>query len=186
MTNGSRASRLLLLIRHGQAVPKNVGLDDFERVLTSAGRKESARHAQVIAQAGHRIDHICSSPADRALETAHAFADRLDYPIEKIRIAPSFYLSTSIKTLIGDIGKLDKSIRCAAYVGHSPALDRIAAHFVSGFAGPIQKGSVVGIKIDSASWAAAHKGVGSLSFITGSAIDRKRKSAAPRHRQPRS
>jgi phosphohistidine phosphatase len=180
-------SRLLLLVRHGEAVPKDVGVDDFERVLTRKGSIASKRGAEAVIHAGLRVEHLISSPADRALETAHLYGKKLGYPIEAIRIAPSLYQAGSVNSLVGEIRRLDKSVRSAAYVGHSPMLDKVAAHFVTGFAGPIQKGTAVAIRFEAATWAGVLRGSGSLIFIAENADGGKRAAVTTgRHRRPRS
>ena len=160
-----RIERLLVLIRHGKAAPKNVGLSDFERILTLKGGRECGRVAKAVADMGIKFDILISSPADRALETAHRVASAVNYPYLKIRIDDALYSSGTTRTLVAQIQKIDRKCKVVALCGHNPAIDNLAAHFVPKFGDSVEKGAMVGIALGSESWRKAAKGSGSIRFI---------------------
>ena len=157
--------RLLLLARHGKAAPKDVGLTDFETILTEAGTEECEKVAAEANAMKLSVDLMLSSPADRALETAHLFARRLAYPVQKIQIAEILYTAGSIRPLVAHIRHLDSRAHTVAIFGHNPLLEDLVTHFVIGFSQNLPKGAVAGIEFETASWADVAKGRGQLLFF---------------------
>lgn len=156
---------LLLLVRHGKAAPKNAGLSDFERILTQKGLEESEHAAATTKAKVGSIDLMLSSPADRALETAHVFARHFRYPVQKIRIAEIVYSAESIQPLLACIRNLDNARRTVAVFGHNPLFDELASYFISGFIRTIPKSAVLGIEFQTDSWADIAGGKGRLLFF---------------------
>ncbi|HVP06806.1 MAG TPA: histidine phosphatase family protein [Candidatus Acidoferrum sp.] len=140
LVRASRNARLLLLVRHGKAAPKNVGLTDFERVLTEEGQADCDRVARDVRMLGLKLDLILSSPADRALETAHLFAGRVNYPYSQIGIVDSLYTSPAIRPQVALIRTLKKSVRTVALCGHNPSFDQLASYFICNPARSLAKG----------------------------------------------
>ena len=156
---------LLLLIRHGKAAPKNVGLSDFERILTQTGLEESERVAAATRDKLRSIDLMISSPADRALETAHIFARNFKYPIQKIQVFEKVYSADSIQPLVEYIRDLGHIARTVAIFGHNPLFDGLAAHLIPGFSRTMPKSAVLGIEFEAISWADISKVKGHLLFF---------------------
>jgi phosphohistidine phosphatase len=156
---------LLLLIRHGKAAPKNVGLSDFERILTKTGVEESKRVAAATRDKLRSIDLMLSSPADRALETAHIFARNFKYPVQKIQVFEKVYSADSIQPLVEHIRGLGHIARTVAIFGHNPLFDELAAYLVPGFSRTMPKSAVLGIEFEAISWADISKVKGRLLFF---------------------
>jgi phosphohistidine phosphatase len=181
-----KGKHLLLLVRHGRAAPKNAGLTDFERTLTPQGREESESVAAATRDRLHSIDLLISSPADRALETAHAFAPFLNYPARKIRIVEMIYFADSIQPLVGYVQHLGNVGRTVALFGHNPLFEELAAYWLPGFSKNLPKSSSLGIEFEIDSWADASRGKGNLLFFLvpskrgGKAARRTRPPGAPR------
>lgn len=164
LTHASGSHRLLLLVRHGKAAPNDSGLSDIERILTETGIHECE---QVFAEAKAMkltIDLMLSSPADRALETAHLFARHLSYPAQKIQVAEWLYTAGSIRPLVSRIRHLGDGANTVAIVGHNPLFNELAAYFIPGFSRSIPTGAVVGIGFKNDSWPGVGKGRGQLAF----------------------
>ncbi|MDX1648893.1 MAG: phosphohistidine phosphatase SixA [Myxococcota bacterium] len=64
----------LVLVQHGQALPKDV---DPDRPLDDAGRAAVGRVAAFLAQAGLRADRVLHSGKTRAAQTAEILAESL-------------------------------------------------------------------------------------------------------------
>lgn len=157
-------TRLLLLIRHGKAAPKDIGLSDFERTLTAEGAAECRHMATLLASYVPCIDRMHSSPADRALETAHLFAQALRCPTEQIALVPNLYSSNKTKAIIATVRRTDPRDKLVALVGHNPMFDDLAAFFISGFSESIDKSGVVAISFGKMPWTEIRKGTGQLMF----------------------
>ena len=161
----SASSKLLLIVRHGKAAPGNVGLSDFERVLTEKGIEECKEVGKIISTKKLTIDLIISSPADRALETAHVFSPYLEYPILKIQISDLFYQSDAAKPIVKKLQELNDNLRSVAIFGHNPSFDDLAAYFISNFGQTIHKGAVVAITFPVDSWTKIDTASGKLKYM---------------------
>jgi phosphohistidine phosphatase len=178
-------SRLLLLIRHGKAAPKDTGLSDFERVLTKEGAEDCALVGTELSGKNLSVDLMLSSPADRALETAHLFASSLNYPAHNIRITDALYSSDSIVPMLAELKHLPVDARTVALFGHNPSFDELAAHFIPGFSQSIPKGAAVAISLDAGLWSNLKKGIGRLQFMV-SPMDIREKPPMLQNRARRS
>ena len=163
--NSRQTKLLLVLVRHGKATPKNVGLTDFERILTRKGHLESESIADKIRKKIPPIDLMISSPADRALETAHVFARKLGYPIQKIRIAEMIYFADSIQPPVAYLQHLGNVGSTVALFGHNPMFDELAAYWLPGFSKTIPKSAALGIEFGTDAWADISKNNGNLQFF---------------------
>ncbi len=161
---GFTGTRLLCLIRHGEAAPKDVGLDDFERSLTPKGIKECEKVAKVLYKTNCTFDLFISSPADRAVETAHLFATELNYPIQQIQIVNALYSAHSPSGVLPILRKTDDSIRSVALFGHNPLFSDLAAYFLENFEQSMVKGSAVGIALHDTAWHKLDRNAGLFAF----------------------
>jgi phosphohistidine phosphatase len=157
-------SKTICLIRHGKAVPKNVGLSDLERSLVPEGITEAARVARALTKKRIYFDLLLSSPADRALETAHIFAEYLGYPALKIQIVPALYEDASPTGLIAAVKNLDDTIERVALFGHNPHFAGLATHLVPELDRDIAKGGALCISARLSSWAQLRKGCGHFEY----------------------
>lgn len=156
--------RVLVLARHGKAVPRESGLTDFERGLTRSGFSESARVAEMLQATGLCVDHLLSSPADRALETAHVFATYLDIPRRRIQVIPALYEAHAARSLERLFKSLDDRWRVVLACGHNPLWDDLAAHFLPHVTGSMQKSEALGMGFACASWTELAAGQGRPLF----------------------
>ena len=159
------SGRLLILVRHGRAAPKNIGLTDFERILVPKGVEESRTIAAATRKKVHTIDRILSSPADRAMETAHLFATCFKYPLHRIRIVEMIYFADSVQPLVRYLQHLGGVGSTVAMFGHNPLLDELASYWLPGFSETMPKSAALGLEFNARSWADISKGKGRLRFF---------------------
>jgi len=81
----------LILVRHATAVDRGPEGSDFHRGLKKRGKREAQVMAERMAPVLGTPDQIFSSPADRALQTARIFADRLGVPAERVVLREELY-----------------------------------------------------------------------------------------------
>ena len=112
----------LTLIRHAEA---RMGGPDFDRPLTPRGACDAERMAKHLHQQGFTADVILSSPANRAISTAHAIIKHLDGKIPNVIEVDAIY-AASRHTLITLIEALEETYDKAVLVGHNPALSELA------------------------------------------------------------
>lgn len=163
--NGQAATRLLCLVRHGEAKPKDVGLEDFERSLTPKGIRECEKVAKSLHKDHRSFDLFISSPADRALETAHLFAAELNYPIQQIQIVNALYSAHSPSEVVTHLQRTAESISSIALFGHNPLFSDLASFFLKDFQHSMPKGAAVGIALD-VTWSKLDNNKGTLAFYS--------------------
>ena len=81
----------LILVRHATAVDKGPEGSDFHRRLKKRGKREAMLMADRVASMVEVPDQMFSSPADRALETAQLFAERLGIPAGNVALREELY-----------------------------------------------------------------------------------------------
>jgi phosphohistidine phosphatase len=118
----------LYIVRHGIAVdredPKCPA--DPERYLTEEGIEKSRQVAKGVAEVASIPDLILSSPYVRALQTAEIFAERLEYPKQKIVKSDQLLPGAEPLQLFRELAK-DKDLSCVFVFGHAPHLDDLLA-----------------------------------------------------------
>jgi phosphohistidine phosphatase len=115
--------RTLLLLRHGQAVPEQEGTDR-DRCLTPRGIRAAEVVGQLLRDDDLVPDHILSSNAVRARDTAHRVALAAQFrgvinELDELYLAePAAYIA-AVRRLSGDAQRV-------LVVGHNPSLEGLA------------------------------------------------------------
>jgi len=122
--------RTLTIVRHAKAEANSLTAKDFDRSLTSRGRKDIKRMANLIATLDPRVDLIVSSPAKRARQTAKIMARnlKLTHPIlweEEIYNAKAL-------TLLAVLQSLPEDAQHIALIGHNPGMEGLVAGLSTG------------------------------------------------------
>jgi len=117
--------RRLTLIRHAKSSWDYAELSDFERPLNARGRRDAPALAGQLAARLERPLRLISSPALRAITTAHAFAAALGVQNAAIRIDPRIY-EAAPGTLLGLLRECDDADRHILLFGHNPGLSELA------------------------------------------------------------
>lgn len=144
--------KTLVLVRHARAAGRHKHLSDLERPLTPRGQKAAKRAARELKARGTAPTLLVSSPANRALETAHIFAKELDYPIHKIALRQSAYDAMDAEALLSTLRETGDQHDIVVLFGHNPSMEDLAASLLQGFAGNLPKAGVVEISISKDSW----------------------------------
>lgn len=112
----------LILLRHGDAERQSSSGEDFDRRLTSAGRRESLETGENLAHLGFTPDVALVSGAARARETWAAASPAL--PCDEVRFDDRLYLAES--PVIRDAAEAaGQSARTVMVVGHNPGLQEL-------------------------------------------------------------
>lgn len=117
--------RLLTLVRHAKSSWEYPELSDFERPLNERGRHDAPLMAEKLRKYPPRPDRLVSSPALRAITTAHVFADTLGVPREDILLQPKIY-EASVATLLKIVRGFDDGDRHVLMFGHNPGFSELA------------------------------------------------------------
>jgi phosphohistidine phosphatase len=151
--------KTLYLVRHAKAVSQELGVNDFKRSLSKQGRDDAVTMSKRLSQKGIVPDLLISSPADRALETAHIFAKQFDYPVQQILLKDEIYDEDA--DVVREILKtLDDTSRIVMLFGHEPVLSQLAGFLLQEAQRELRTTGVCGISLDISGWQelAAHTG----------------------------
>jgi len=143
--------KTLYLVRHAKAIPAGAGVTDFKRALSKTGKKDARAMSRRLRKKSIVPKLFISSPADRALETAHIFAKALGYSPQKILLEDEIY-DDGEETLKEIITGIDNEYNTVMLFGHNPSLSKLANDLLQDFGADIQGSGVVGIAFDVSSW----------------------------------
>ncbi len=148
----SRRNKTLCLVRHGKAVPKDVGLGDFERTLTKQGHNDCRLVSEQLVQLRIQPDLILSSPADRALETALIVSETVGYQAFRIRLIDALYENSDTAAILKTLRSLPDSYHTVVVCGHNPLLEMLVDDLMPHFGKSIPKGAAVGVSLPISRW----------------------------------
>ena len=111
--------KTLFLVRHAKSSRDDPSLPDRERPLDDRGLRDAPEMGKRLAERKVKPDLLVSSPAVRALTTAHLIADELGIARKDIEIEDRLYAS-SADDLLAVVHALDKKLGSVMLFGHNP------------------------------------------------------------------
>jgi phosphohistidine phosphatase len=120
----------LTLIRHAKSDWSSAAISDFDRPLNGRGKKAAPLMGQRLAADGCAPDHLLSSPAKRARQTAKKIAGEIGYPPEEIEYRPAIY-DADLQTLVDQVRGLDDSLNQVILIGHNPGFSELGQWLTS-------------------------------------------------------
>jgi phosphohistidine phosphatase len=114
----------LFIIRHAKSDWSHEGMSDFDRPLNERGMSNAPFMADKIVEAGHAIDFILTSPANRALTTAGFFKRRLGLPDSRWDTERKIY-EADVKKLLAIVNALNDDYACVMLFGHNPGVSAL-------------------------------------------------------------
>ena len=120
---------------------------------------------KMLAKSRPKSCVLISSPAHRALETAHVVAKQLDYPVEKIMLKEQLYEADSGSTFVDILRELEDTYSTALVIGHEPTLSEFIRRLSSAFQHTLPKSGVVGLEFADANWATIGDEQASISYF---------------------
>lgn len=156
--------KTIILVRHSKAVSRELDIPDFERSLIKKGKKDAKKVAGILKGDSIQPDLLISSPANRALETAHIFAKELSYPVQKIVIKDTLYNDNSPQKILEMVREIDDKYSSIMIFGHNPSFDEFAQLLDSKFKESISTSGVVSFQFKNKLWKTISKGKGQLQF----------------------
>lgn len=109
----------LYLLRHAKSSWKDRARSDFDRPLSSRGKRDAPAMGRRMLAAGVRPDVIVTSPAKRALKTAKIVAEALHVPAARLHVEPRLYLA-GVDELLTLVAALPGDVTRVMLVGHNP------------------------------------------------------------------
>ena len=156
----------VVIVRHAKSVPYGYE-DDFNRNLTERGEKDAAKISSELQQRGIKVDIMVSSPAKRAMKTAHIFAEHLGFDNNKISYVKDMYDGMTTSQFLKLIHELHESAETVFFFGHNPDFQYFVDNLLKDLGSDMPTCSTVGIDFDVARWedVEARKGEKEFHFI---------------------
>jgi len=152
----------LFLIRHAQAETLHK-ISDFDRKLTAKGQGDAIKMSQRLFHHKTLPKFFISSPANRALSTAKAFAENLRLSMRKIQPENMIYEATT-NTLLSIINHMNNSFSNIAIVGHNPGLSELITYLSDEDLGSIPPCAIVQLQFPIDDWKLISKGMGYVAW----------------------
>ena len=114
----------IILIRHAKSDWDNPSLPDYDRPLAARGLEDTPKMAASLKNRGIQVDLICSSTAQRAMQTANITAAVLGYPEAEIHWERYLY-HASASHLLQFIQSQSNQVQSLLLVGHNPGLTEL-------------------------------------------------------------
>ncbi|MEJ7644014.1 MAG: histidine phosphatase family protein [Chryseolinea sp.] len=113
--------KTLLIVRHAKSSWDVSNVNDFERPLSSRGKRDAPRMAKRLKEKKVFPDLMLSSPAKRALSTTKKIAKILGYPKSSIKKDQSLYHADE-ETMLSVVRDLNDKHTKVMIFGHNPGL----------------------------------------------------------------
>ena len=120
--------KTLLLLRHGKSSWKDTTLSDHDRPLKKRGREAAERMGRLLSEHNLVPEHILSSSAARALETAQLAVEAAKYPGE-VETVPALYHADP-QSLVAIVSHVPDRFGSVLIIGHNPGLEDWLARLI--------------------------------------------------------
>ncbi|MCF6299544.1 MAG: histidine phosphatase family protein [Proteobacteria bacterium] len=118
--------KYLLLMRHAKSSWKNLSLQDFDRPLNKRGKKAAPLMGMRLVNKIIQPQHIISSPAKRAWQTAILVSQELNYQKQQIKTDKRMY-HASAQELLKVASQCDDKNESLMLVAHNPGINYLAS-----------------------------------------------------------
>ncbi|MBF0460399.1 MAG: histidine phosphatase family protein [Magnetococcales bacterium] len=122
-------ARHLLILRHAKSAWDTAAAADFDRPLAKRGQKDVPLMGAWLREQKLIPDHVLSSPAERAKQTALGVCHLLDIKEKKIHWDRRIY-GADTEELLEVLSELPAEVKTVLLVGHNPGLEDLAAYLV--------------------------------------------------------
>ncbi len=116
-------ARELLILRHGKS-DWGADTDDFHRPLKKRGKRGARLIAAWLRQQRLIPDHVISSPATRAIDTARRVCEALHLTTTGVDTDEGIY-EASVEQLLGVLSGCPRQVNRVLLVGHNPGLEEL-------------------------------------------------------------
>lgn len=113
----------LFIIRHAKAEEHTFAKKDYDRNIIEKGILRASKIAPLLKDKFHKDNRtvFISSSANRAIQTAHLFAEVLDFPIASIIQTKTIY-EAHYQDILQEINKVSDHVDTVFVFGHNPGL----------------------------------------------------------------
>lgn len=151
----------LYLLRHAKA-SWDESKQDFERPLSSSGRKACAVIGEFIGEKGIDFDLVLVSTAVRTRETIELIREHPKLRSE-VRYDERIYEAT-VSQLLDVIAQVDSDRESVLLVGHNPGIEELLA-LLTGEQQHVTTANFAKIKLKATEWSASLANKGTLEWL---------------------
>ncbi len=151
----------LIIMRHAKSSWSDPTLEDFDRPLNKRGLRDAPEMAKRLVSHGLQPDLVISSPARRAVATAHAVAPALGIKLNDIAMEPGIY-EAHTRELQAIVEALDDAHDTVLMFGHNPGFTRLAEVLGDTDIGNLPTAGYVWLSFDVDSWTDVAAGTGTV------------------------
>ena len=161
--------RSLLIMRHGKSDWDTGSRSDFERPLAKRGQKAVKRIGKWLMQQELIPDHIISSPANRAQQTAVGICQAIKVAESTINWEPRVY-GAEMETLLDVLTGCSPEKQKVILIGHNPGLEMLVRYLAgetfetSHENNPMPTAALAFLDMPD-NWEGLNAGAGQLTFI---------------------
>jgi phosphohistidine phosphatase len=146
----------LYLMRHGKS-SWELKVSDQDRALLQRGISDGRLVGVEIASKKLKIDHVFSSPANRALHTCMICLRTLNYPLKNCTIVPDLYDFSGEKVL-DYLKNLENELDDVLIFGHNHAFTYLANSLGDKYIDNVPTSGFVHLQFEESSWADISQG----------------------------
>ncbi|QDH80267.1 hypothetical protein FKX85_14975 [Echinicola soli] len=156
-------TKVLTLLRHGEAEYGHGQEKDFSRKLTSAGKLKLERLTNVLAERNLNYDVVISSTAVRTYKTTEIVLKAIQ--TDECTFLDSLYLA-DVQTILDYCGSLPNKYNKVMVVGHNPGISAFLSFITGEYLISLQPGMMAMVDFEVDAWEIAiTRGMGNLVEI---------------------
>ena len=166
-TTGKKTTRIkkVILVRHSHAEAQAPEFTDFERSLTTKGKRNSRLMADVLKSKLKDPGVMITSPAFRAYETALIFSEVYGLDSDKVRLCRDLYSGIRQEDIISFFRSLTDDNDTVMLFGHNSLISDMARALSSDSAEDLPKTGIAGISFKADKWNALEPGTGTIDYL---------------------
>ncbi|MDZ7635951.1 MAG: histidine phosphatase family protein [Bacteroidales bacterium] len=150
--NNEARTRKLIFVRHGKAEDQVPEITDFERSLTTKGKRASRLMARILKSKENNPGTVISSPAFRAIETAIIFCREFDVSPDGMEIVTELYSGFGPEGFVPLIARQKDDDHTVTIVGHNPLITEMAAFYAADEPEALPKTGIFCVSFKAAHW----------------------------------
>lgn len=155
----------VILVRHSHAEAQAPEFTDFERSLTTKGKRNSRLMADVLKSKLKDPGVMITSPAFRAYETALIFSEVYGLDSDKVRLCRDLYSGIKQDDIISFFRSQNDDNDTVMLFGHNSLISDMARTLSSDGAEVLPKTGIVSLSFKADKWDAIDQGTGTTDFI---------------------
>jgi len=155
----------VILVRHSHAETQAPEITDFERSLTTKGKRNSRLMADVLKSKLKDPGVMITSPAFRAYETALIFSEAYGLDSDKVRLCRDLYSGIREDSIISFFRSQSDDYDTIMLFGHNSLISDMARTLSSDSAEDLPKTGIAGISFKTDKWDALEPGTGTIDYL---------------------